>query len=76
MMLILVLDLQLPAHDNRSFEVDIADVGDYQLPTRVFAIYDGIVQDEGRQFVAGGDRLQNRQLGNVLDVVRIDGGNS
>lgn len=43
MMLILVLDLQLPAHDNRSFEVDIADVGDYQLPTRVFAIYDGIV---------------------------------
>lgn len=54
-----VLYLQLAAHDKRTFQVDIADVGDYQFPTLVFAIYDGVVQNEGGELVEGGDWLQN-----------------
>lgn len=73
---LIILHLQLPAHDKRTFQVDVADVGDYQLPIGVFAIYDGVLQLEGGKLIVGRGRLQNRHFGNVLDLAVIDGGDS
>jgi hypothetical protein len=72
--LMLVLDLQLATYNKRTFQVDVADVGDYEPPTAVSAIHDGIVQDEGREFVLGCDWLQDGQLGDVFDIAQVDRG--
>lgn len=68
----LVLDLDLPTHDQWTFEIDVADVGNHLLAVGRFAIYDGIVQHEGGVVVDGRSRLQKGQLGNVLDVAQIN----
>lgn len=64
---------QLAAHDKRTLQVDIADVCDYQFSIGVFAIYDGVVQNEGGKLIDGRGGLQNRQFGDVLD---LNGGDS
>lgn len=46
-----VLHLQLPTHNERTFQVDIADVGNYQSSIGVLAIYDGVFQNEGGKLV-------------------------
>lgn len=73
---LLLLHLQLPAHDKRTFQIDVADVGDYQFSIGAFTIYDGVNQNEGGKLLVGRGWLQNRHFGNVLDLAVIEGGDS
>lgn len=57
------INLELSAHDKRSFQIDITDVGDFKLAILLgLSVDHGVLEDKGGPFVGIGE------LGGLQDL--------